>query len=249
MRTTKTPFLVVAASFAAACFLVTPTSFAADEDASSPTVKDDEASEGADPPAAEPAAVVSDEPATEKAPVAPAPEPSASTIPVVSETTTSDAVEKKYMLGLPLRLHGGLNLRTDLGVHPIRFDAGVQFGPLDMVAVVDPFFPLDGQFSLDVLAAWRFDWGIAPILGWRMNAIGLSGGPQMQQNLVLGVGFDLPRFFDGMLQGQLGLEMAAVIVKHGGDLPTEVISFASARNYLDLLNFGMFARFEFSVTL
>jgi|GEM_PF-1024773 len=156
--------------------------------------------------------------------------------------------EETYMLGLPLKLHGGLNLRTDLGVHPLRIDFGAQYGPLDITVVVDPMFPIDNQFSSDLLVAWRFDLGIAPIAGWRMTAIGLAGGPQLQQNLVAGVGIDLPEFF-GLVRGQLGLEMAAVVVKHGGGLPTEILSFESARHYLDLLNFGMFARYEFAVTL
>lgn len=143
----------------------------------------------------------------------------------------------------------GLNLRTDLGAHPLRFDLGFRTKRTDYVLVLDPMFWTDGQSSTDFLFGWRFTNHVQPIAGWRLNTIRLPEGRQLQQNLLLGVALDLPTFWRNRLRGQWGFELAMTLVKHGGGLPSETISFASARSYLDLMNFGMFARFDFHVPL
>ncbi len=143
----------------------------------------------------------------------------------------------------------GLNLRTDLGVHPLRVNIGWRMPWLDVALTVDPMFWTDGQSSTDLAAFWLLDNGVHPYAGWRVTTIGLRDGTQLHQNLLLGVGMALPEFFDGFLRGQWGLELATTVVKSGGELPTEVISFGSARSYLDLVNFAMFARFDFNIGL
>ncbi|MFH1810398.1 MAG: hypothetical protein ABIJ09_16775 [Pseudomonadota bacterium] len=143
-----------------------------------------------------------------------------------------------------LRLHGGLNLRTDVGVHPIRLDAGAQWKDLDMLLVVDPMVLLDGQMSSDFIAQWRSDLGVALFGGWRLSTIPLLEGAQFQHNLLLGAGAELPRWFGGLLGGQVGLEMSSVLLKHGGGIPAETISFASGRHYIDLVNLALFLRLE-----
>jgi len=145
----------------------------------------------------------------------------------------------------PWDVHVGLNLRTDLGVHPLRLDIGGRIGAFDATLVLDPMVLTDGQMSTDLLLQYRSDLGIDGLVGWRTTTIGALDGPQYQQNLLLGAGLELPRFCDGAIRGQWGLELAMTVVKHGGGLPEEVISFASGRHYIDLVNFAMFARFEF----
>jgi len=195
-----------------------------------------------------PAPVV--EPVEPSAPAA-SPSPVAPVAPVEPvEPTVVEPVEPVKPLvpttaPTPFEIHGGLNLRTDLGVHPLRLDGGVRYGILDVVLVLDPMVLTDGQASTDLLLQLRSDVGIAGIAGWRLTTVGIADGIQFQQNLVLGVGMDLPSFFGGAVRGQGGLELAMMIVKHGADLPSEVISFASGRHYIDLVNFGMFARYEF----
>jgi hypothetical protein len=103
----------------------------------------------------------------------------------------------------------------------------------------------DGQMSTDLLLQYRSDVGIDGLVGWRTTTIGALDGPQFQQNLLLGAGLELPRFCDGAIRGQWGVELAMTVVKHGGGLPQEVISFSSGRHYIDLVNFAMFARVEF----
>lgn len=148
-----------------------------------------------------------------------------------------------------LRLHAGLNLRTDLGVHPLRLDMGGQFSEFDLVLVLDPMFWTDKQSNTDLLVQWRNSSGISPIVGWRLTTISLQGGLQLQQNLVLAAAADLPKLWDGHISGQAGLELATVVLKHGADLPPELISFASARHYLDLVNFALFLRLEYNLEL
>jgi hypothetical protein len=139
----------------------------------------------------------------------------------------------------------GVNLRTDLGVHPLRLDVGGRYGNVDATLVFDPMALTDGQMSTDLLLQYRSDLGIDGLVGWRTTTIGALDGPQFQQNLLLGAGLELPRFGDGAIRGQWGVELAMTVVKHGGGLPQEVISFSSGRHYIDLVNFAMFARIEF----
>lgn len=141
--------------------------------------------------------------------------------------------------------HAGLNLRTELGTRPLRIDGGARLGEVDLVLVVDPWFWTDGQHDTDLLVTWRFSedgWGV--LGGWRPTAIGLDGGHQLQHNLLVGFVGPLPRV--GPVRVQWGIELAALIVKHGAGLPTDTLSLASARDLGDHLNLAMFARFEYA---
>ncbi len=143
----------------------------------------------------------------------------------------------------------GLNLRTDLGTHPLRLDLVWRTERTDLALVLDPMFWTDGQSSTDLIMSFLLDNTLQPLVGWRLHTIKLPEARQLQHNLVAGLGLALPSFWKNRLKGQWGFELATTIVKHGGNLPAETISFASARNYLDLVNFGMFARFDFHIPL
>lgn len=214
--------LVWIGSLAFALTLVGGPSLAQDVDGAEPTVEGAPADSA---PAQEspPPAPAEDAPATEEAP----------TGLVIGELRTGT------------RFQAGVNLRTDLGAHPLRLDAALRMGDVDLIAVIDPMALGDGQFDGDLLVGWRpfgFPWGA--LVGWRTTAIGLQGGTQMQQRLLLGATADLPSIFDA-IRASWGLEMAAVLVRHGGGLPTETIGFSSGRHYIDYLNFGMFLRIHF----
>ena len=140
--------------------------------------------------------------------------------------------------------HAGLDLRVDNGAHPIRTGAGLQLGALDTELVVDPMVVFDGQHDLDLLAI--FGKTYSALAGWRTTSIGIAGGMQFQQKLVLGVSAPLPVFGSAPLRARFAFELATVIVKHGGDLPSETISFASGRDFVDLVNFGMWVTFEYA---
>src|SRR4051812_45288920 len=84
--------------------------------------------------------------------------------------------------------HAGLNVRGDLGTHPIRAGGGLEFGKVDTMLVLDPMFWTDGQHDLDLFAFWApcsKAWGL--LGGWRTSTIGLLDGTQFQEKLVLGI--------------------------------------------------------------
>ena len=142
-------------------------------------------------------------------------------------------------------LHAGLNLRADPGTHPIRINAGYERTCWDFNLVLDPMFWTDGQHDIDVYALKRVSmggWGV--VGGWRTSAVSLLGGHQFQQKLLLGVGAPLPKLGEH-LRWRWAFELATVIVKHGADLPSEWIGFAQGRDFIDLVNFGMFVTFEY----
>jgi hypothetical protein len=142
-------------------------------------------------------------------------------------------------------LHAGLNLRADPGTHPIRINGGVERGGWDANLVLDPMFWTDGQHDLDAyLARQVSEGGWAVIGGWRTSAVSLRGGHQFQEKLILGVGAPLPKL-GAALRWRWAFELATVIVKHGADLPSDWLSFAQGRDFIDLINFGMWVTFEY----
>lgn len=149
----------------------------------------------------------------------------------------------------PHSLGVGLNLRTDLGAHPLRVDLVWRTAHTDLALVLDPMFWTDGQSSTDLMVSFLLKNRLQPLVGWRLNTIKLPEARQLQHNLVAGLGLALPSFWRDRLKGQWGFELATTLVKHAGGLPAETISFASARSYLDLVNFGMFARFDFHIPI
>jgi|GEM_PF-5128851 len=160
-------------------------------------------------------------------------------------SATPSAEPPKVSPGVsPWGFHGGVHLRTDLGTHPFRIDGGVRYKQLDFILVLDPMYLVDGQSSTDVLAEWRGKNGLAPVLGWRFNTIGLLDGAQVQHNLLVGGALDTPRFWEGRIRGQAGLELAMMLVKHGGGGPSETIGFSSGRRFVDFVNFALFLRIE-----
>lgn len=142
--------------------------------------------------------------------------------------------------------HAGLNLRVDPGTHPVRAGGGIERGRLDATLVLDPMFWTDGQHDIDLLAHWKLvpaGWSV--LTGWRTTLIGIAGGTQYQEKLLVGFGAPLPFFGSLPLRAKWSFELAALVVKHGADLPSEWISFDSGRDFIDLLNFGMFVTFEY----
>jgi hypothetical protein len=190
------------------------------------------------PPAESTATTTPADPPKDAAPPAETPKEAATPASPKVESTDPPATHS------PWGFHGGINLRTDLGTHPLRIDGGVRYKQLDFILVLDPMYFLDQQSSTDILAEWRGKNGFSPVLGWRFNTIGLVDGSQVQHNLLLGGALDTPKFWDGRLRGQAGLEMAMMMVKHGGGGPVETIGFSSGRRFVDFVNFALFLRIE-----
>jgi hypothetical protein len=137
--------------------------------------------------------------------------------------------------------HVGANMRTELSTHAFRLDGGYRFGRLDLIGVVDPMVWTDGELDLDALAEWQFNrCGYAALVGWRPSSIDVSTGRQFQETLLLGVTAPLPKL--RWVELQVGVEVATVLVKHGGGLPTDVTSFSNSTEVGDNVDISMFLR-------
>jgi hypothetical protein len=141
--------------------------------------------------------------------------------------------------------HAGLNLRVDNDAHQIRLIAGLDFGAFDISLTVDPMVITDGQLDTDLIATTPISesgWGL--LTGWRTTAIGILGGRQYHEKALIGIGAPLPLLGDLAVRMRWNLEATAVIAKHGAGLPTDWISFGQARDFIDLINFGMYVTIE-----
>lgn len=143
--------------------------------------------------------------------------------------------------------HVGTNVRTELSTHAFRLDGGVRLGRLDLVGVVDPMVVFDGEMDLDALALIGITRGYSALAGWRAATLSLSGGRQFQETLLVGATGPLPSL--GPVTLQFGIELATVIVKHGGGVPTDWTSFASSSHLGDNMNISMFLRIGYERAL
>lgn len=143
--------------------------------------------------------------------------------------------------------HVGTNLRSELSTHAFRLDGGLRLCRLDLVGVVDPMVVFDGEMDLDVLALFDVHRGYSALAGWRAATISLSGGRQFQETLLVGVTGPLPSL--GPVTVQFGVELATVIVKHGGGVPTDWTSFGSSSHLGDNMNISMFLRIGYERAL
>lgn len=160
------------------------------------------------------------------------------------ETEAVDAVDAAEKSSQIVEL--GVNIRTDFGVHAIRLDAAWVTPRFRALLTVDPMYWTDNQTSTDLLGFWRTE-AFEPFAGWRLNTIPVVDGAQLQHNLVVGTALRFPELFDGRIGGQWGMEMATMLFSHGGGVDGRAIGLASGRHYVDLVNFGMFARFHYNL--
>lgn len=143
--------------------------------------------------------------------------------------------------------HTGLNLRTDMGTHRVRIDAGVRLGPVDLTAVLDPKVFVDRrQNDTDLLAEYMFSpdsWAV--LAGWRLTQISIDRGTHFHHMALIGATGGLPRLFEVVFP-RFGFEIEANVLRHGTGLETDTISFASERHYRDLLSVNFFLRLDYA---
>lgn len=144
-------------------------------------------------------------------------------------------------------LHGGLDVRTDLGTHHTRLALGLRTCAWDTTLVLDPMVALDGQHDLDVMSERYLGARIALLAGIRWSAIAVDGGHHHQERTFVGVTGVGPQFFDGALLTKFSLELATLWVKHGGGAETDWIS--ADRNLIDHFALGLFLRIEYARSL
>lgn len=143
----------------------------------------------------------------------------------------------------PRAWHAGAALRSDLGTHFVRLAGGVRVARWDLTLVLDPLVISDDVHDLDLLAEPRLGSGWAALAGLRVTSIGLAGGRHWQDKLVVGVSAELPPLAGGALRGRFGLELATLVVKHGGGAGTDWLDLG--RTWNDWFQLGLFARMEF----
>lgn len=144
-------------------------------------------------------------------------------------------------------LHGGLDVRTDLGTHHTRLALGLRMCAWDTTLVLDPMVALDGQHDLDLMSERYLGSRIAVLAGIRWSAVAVDGGYHHQDRTFVGVTGLGPQFFDGSLLTKFSLELATLWVKHGGGAQTDWIS--ADRNLLDHFALGLFLRIEYARSL
>jgi hypothetical protein len=144
-------------------------------------------------------------------------------------------------------LHGGLDVRTDLGTHHTRLALGLRMCAWDTTLVLDPMVVLDGQHDLDLMSERYLGSRIALLAGIRWSAVAVDGGLHHQERTFVGVTGLGPQFFDGSLLTKFSLELATLWVKHGGGTETAWIS--SDRNLIDHFALGLFLRIEYARSL
>jgi len=137
--------------------------------------------------------------------------------------------------------HAGVDVRTDLGTHPIRLPFGVRRANWDGTLVLDPYAFLDGQHDMDILAQWMFGPRVGLLFGWRWTVISVHNDWLHQERSLVGITGMGPKF--GPVQTSASLELAVLWVKHGAGTMTEWIS--ADRNLLDHFGFGLFVRFDY----
>jgi hypothetical protein len=143
--------------------------------------------------------------------------------------------------------HTGVNLRTDTGTHRVRVDAGLRLGTVDLTAVLDPKVFIDRrQNDTDLVAEYMFrPDGWAAMAGWRLTQLSIDRGTQFHHMLLLGVTAGLPRFLEVVVP-RFGFEFEANVLRHGDGLDADTLSLASERDYLDLVSFNLFLRFDYA---
>lgn len=140
----------------------------------------------------------------------------------------------------------GLDVRSDLGTHPVRIPLGIRVDRWKASIVLDPIYALDGQHDLDAVGEYFFDrFGI--LFGWRSSLMDLGDGLHHQERSLLGATALGPQLFSGHVQTSASFELATLWVKYGGDTPTQWIP--SDRSVMDHFAFGLFVRVEYALPL
>lgn len=141
-------------------------------------------------------------------------------------------------------VHGGLDMRTDLGTHHTRVPVGIRTSAWDGTIVIDPMVVLDGQHDLDLIGEYYFGPRIGLFVGWRWSAVKVADGVHHQQRSLVGITGVGPVFWDGSLRTSASLELATLWVKHGGGVMADWIS--ADRNLHDSFGLGLFVRVEYA---
>ncbi|MEJ7603257.1 MAG: hypothetical protein WKG01_35545 [Kofleriaceae bacterium] len=142
----------------------------------------------------------------------------------------------------PRSWHAGAALRSDLGTHFFRLAGGIRVPGVDLTLVLDPLVVFDDVHDADLLIEPYLGAGWSVLAGVRVTSIGLAERRHWQDKLLIGVSAELPPLAGGALRGRFGLELATLVVRHGGGTGTDWLDFG--RTWSDAFQLGLFARME-----
>ena len=147
-------------------------------------------------------------------------------------------------------LHGGLNMRTDLGTHAVRLQLGGRWRCLEGALVLDPYSSRDGQADQDLIVSWWLSPARhAVFAGVRSTSFAVIGESVWHEKLLVGAASQLPTLWTERLRIIMGVELATDVIRHGGrHIRTEWFAYDSGRAAKDLFNFSLFARVELPAT-
>ncbi len=141
--------------------------------------------------------------------------------------------------------HIGVNFRTDFGARYYRADVGTRFGRWDITLVVDPLGIPKGDYDFDAILRYVGDrwsiWG-----GARLSIVPIAREHQFTEKALVGVSAQLPSPFGDKVRIHSGLELAAHLRSHGGDVMTRWICVDSPDCREDHFVFGLFGRMEYA---
>ena len=143
--------------------------------------------------------------------------------------------------------HAGVEIRPGYAVRPLRLGGGAGSGQFEARVVFDPLAFVDGIHDLDVSGAYWFgDSGYSLSAGWRPTTLFLTDGTEWQHSVLLGALARLPTFGLASFRALFGLELSAMLFRHGGGLPAETNCFCDGAITSETLGFAALLRIEYA---
>ena len=138
--------------------------------------------------------------------------------------------------------HATGELRDHGGVHLVRLGGGVRYHHVELDALLDPLFWVDDTSTSDLTLAWRFDNQASIHAGWRDARVGVGGGARMFESAVVGASLPIT---GQAVQLRAGIELSALVLAHGDDMPAQWISFDSGRRFIDSYGVDLFLQVRY----
>lgn len=145
--------------------------------------------------------------------------------------------------------HAGIELRPGYAVRPLRIGGGLGWGALEARLVLDPLAFVDGIHDLDLSGAyWLGASGYALSAGWRSTTIVLDDEAEWQQTVLVGALARLPTLGLAGFRALVGLELSALLFRHGGGSPAEATCWCDGVSASETLGFAVFVRIEYAAS-
>ena len=143
--------------------------------------------------------------------------------------------------------HAGVEVRPGYAVRPLRIGGGIGHEQLEARLVFDPLAFVDGIHDLDVSGAYRLgDSGYSLSAGWRATTVFLTDGSEWQHSVLLGALARLPTLGLASFRALFGLELSAMLFRHGGGVPAQTNCFCDGVIASETLGFATLLKLEYA---